>query len=70
MHAAAQGAELDTHISTDNTLGAYVKHMRTDKSSLNPLDANDLPPEVGPGVLHAVRGHCQLEPDGTLLLKF
>ena len=40
MHAAAQGAELDTHISTDNTLGAYVKHMRTDKSSLNPVDAN------------------------------
>ena len=40
MHTSAQGAELDTHISTDNTVGVYVKHMRTDKSSLNPVNAN------------------------------
>ena len=39
MHGTAIGAELDTQVCTDNTVGDFVKQMRTDKSSLGRPDA-------------------------------
>ena len=40
LHRTSQGAELDTHISIDITLGEFLKHTWTDNSSLKRSDTD------------------------------